>query len=251
MLGIERRQQIMEKLNNEQKVYVAELAKLFNVTEETIRRDLEKLESKDLLRRSYGGAVLSEHTREDISFLKRNAIMSENKQIIAIKAAALVHDGDSLMVDASTTCLALLARLQQKKNLTIITHSARILHDYFASPHRLISTGGTLRANSCALVGHIAQETIQRYNVDLAFISCKGLSKERGIMESNEDESVLKEYMAVQANRTILLVDHTKFNQTAFVHSFDFDRIQTIVTDEPVSSGWRTLLEKKHIDLLD
>ena len=59
MLGIERRQQIMEKLNNEQKVYVAELAKLFNVTEETIRRDLEKLESKDLLRRSYGGAVLS------------------------------------------------------------------------------------------------------------------------------------------------------------------------------------------------
>lgn len=70
-------------------------------------------------------------------------------------------------------------------------------------------------------------------------------------MESNEDESVLKECMAVQAHRTILLADHTKFNQTAFVHSFDFDRIQTIVTDEPVSSGWRTLLEKKHIDLLD
>ena len=177
--------------------------------------------------------------------------MSENKQIIASKAAALVHDGDSLMIDASTTCLALLARLQQKKDLTIITNSARILHDYFSSPHRLISTGGTLRKNSCALVGHIAQGTLRHYNVDLAFISCKGLSKERGIMESNEDESVLKECMASQADRTILLADHTKFSQTAFVHSFDFDRIQTIVTDEPVSSGWRTLLEKKHIDLLD
>ena len=127
----------------------------------------------------------------------------------------------------------------------------RILHDYFSSPHRLISTGGTLRKNSCALVGHIAQGTLRHYNVDLAFISCKGLSKERGIMESNEDESVLKECMASQADRTILLADHTKFSQTAFVHSFDFDRIQTIVTDEPVSSGWRTLLEKKHIDLLD
>ena len=251
MFGIERRRQIMEKLNQEQKVYVSELAKIFKVTEETIRRDLEKLESKDLLRRSYGGAVLSEHTREDISFVKRNTMMSENKQFIAEKAAALVHDGDSLMVDASTTCLALLSHLLQKKDLTIITNSVRILHDHIASPYHLISTGGSLRSSSCALVGTAAQDTLKHYNVDLAFFSCKGLDKERGIMESNEDEGVLMKTMAMQAKRSVLLVDHSKFNQTAFVHALDFNQIQTLVTDEPVSSGWRTLLEKERIELID
>ena len=88
MLGIERRRKIMDKLNEERKVYVSELAKLFGVTEETIRRDLEKLEGKDLLRRSYGGAVLNEHTNDDISFVKRSTILSENKQAIAERALA-------------------------------------------------------------------------------------------------------------------------------------------------------------------
>ena len=92
MLGIERRRKIMERLNQDNKVYVADLSKFFNVTEETIRRDLEKLENQDLLRRSYGGAVLNEHTSEDLSFVKRTTINSEDKEIIAEKAAALIGD---------------------------------------------------------------------------------------------------------------------------------------------------------------
>ena len=251
MLGIERRRRIMEKLNEEQKVYVSELAKLFGVTEETIRRDLEKLEGKDLLRRSYGGAVLNEHTSDDISFVKRSTILSENKRTIAGRAARLVHDGDTIMVDASTTCLALIGELQRHKNLTIITNSVRVVHDFLQGPFHLISTGGTLRPDSCALVGDVTLQTLRRYNVDLALISCKGLEREKGVMESNDAEGTIKECMATQAKRVILLADHTKFGKTAFVHSFDFDRINAIVTDEPMTTSWRDFLEKKHVERID
>ena len=110
MLGIERRRKIMDKLNEERKVYVSELAKLFGVTEETIRRDLEKLEGKDLLRRSYGGAVLNEHTNDDISFVKRSTILSENKQAIAERAARLVSDGDTIMVPLNDRARALVEK---------------------------------------------------------------------------------------------------------------------------------------------
>ena len=114
MLGIERRQKIMEELVQNRKVYVGDLSKIFKVTEETIRRDLEKLEKQDLLSRSYGGAVLKEHTSEDLSFIKRTSINNSDKELIAQKAEALINDGDTLMVDASTTCLALLQHLRQK-----------------------------------------------------------------------------------------------------------------------------------------
>ena len=251
MLGIERRQRIMEKLTAEQKVYVSELATLFGVTEETIRRDLEKLESKDLLRRSYGGAVLAEHTGDDISFVKRSTIESISKQRIAEKAARLVRDGDSIMVDSSTTCLALLAKLQTKKDLTIITNSVRIVHDFLAAPFTLISTGGRLRANSCALVGSDTIAMLNRYNVDLALLSCKALDKERGIMESNEAESLVKERMASQARRRILLADHTKLGRTALVRSFGFDAVNTLVTDEPVDESWREFLARENVELVD
>ena len=120
MLGIERRQKIMEYLTSDRKVYVADLSKLLKVTEETVRRDLEKLETQDLLRRSYGGAVLNEHTSEDLSFLKRNSINNTDKQAIAKKAEFLVNDNDTLMVDSSTTCLTLLHQLKSKKELDLV-----------------------------------------------------------------------------------------------------------------------------------
>ena len=90
MLGLERRQKIMEKLVAERKVYVSELAKLYQVTEETIRRDLEKLEGQNLLRRSYGGAIIADSTSEDLSYVKRSGLNSESKLAIDNKASSLI-----------------------------------------------------------------------------------------------------------------------------------------------------------------
>ena len=142
MLGIERRREIMKLLNQHQKVYVQDLSKLFDVTDETIRRDLEKLEQQNLVKRCYGGAVINDHTSQDISFLKRIDINNSNKVYIAKKAEHLINDGDTLMVDASTTCLALLRYLKDKKDLTIITNSIRLINEFVNSDFKIISTGG-------------------------------------------------------------------------------------------------------------
>ena len=250
MLGIERRRKIMERLKLDRKVYVSDLSKLFSVTEETIRRDLEKLEQQDLLHRSYGGAVLNEHTNENLSFIKRTSTNSADKEYIAEKAAALIHNGDTIMVDSSTTCLALLPQIKHKKHLTIITNSVRLVNDFVNFPFTMISSGGVLRAHSFALTGAVACSTLRKYYVDFAFISCKGIDRSRGIMESNEEESSIKQIMIDQATRTVLMADHSKFNSTAFIKTCDFSPINTIVTDCNPGDAWDDFLAKQQVQLI-
>ena len=250
MLGIERRRKIMERLNLDKRVYVNELSTFFHVTEETIRRDLEKLESQDLLRRSYGGAVLNEHTNEDLSFIKRTTINSGDKSVIADKAISLIEDGDTIMIDSSTTCLALMQHLKQKRDLTIITNSIRLINDFVNSPFTMISSGGVLRANSFALTGASACDTLRKYYVDVSIISCKGLDREKGLMESNEAESSIKQIMLQQAKRTILLADHSKFSKTAFIKTCDFSDLAAIVTDINPGEVWAEFLAKQQVRLI-
>lgn len=251
MLGLERRQKIMEKLRLEQKVYVSELAKLFKVTEETIRRDLEKLEAQDLLRRSYGGAMLTERTNEDLSYARRSNINSESKLAIAQKAVPLISSGDTVMVDASTTCYALLQQLRNRKQLTVITNSVRVMNDFAGSDFTLICTGGDLRPNSCALTGPLACRGLAGYYVDFALISCKGLDQQKGLMESNESEGEIKTQMMQQARKTILLADHSKWGKTAFVRFAGFEEIETLVTDIPPAPDWQQFLAEKEVRLID
>ncbi|MBP2655538.1 MAG: transcriptional regulator, DeoR family [Firmicutes bacterium] len=250
MLAIERRQNIVERIRKEQKVHVSNLSQLFSVTEETIRRDLEKLENEGILTRTYGGAVLSQHTNEDLPFPTRTSMNHEIKQAIAQKAADLINDGDTIMVDASTTCLELIYSLKGKKNLTIITNSVKIAHDFIGSNPTIISTGGTLRAHSLALTGPIAHSTIKNYYVDMAIISCKGLSLDKGMMESNEPEGDLKKSMIKQAAKVILLADHTKFNKTAFIKLFGFENVDYVITDIEPDSEWIDLFQKHSIQVL-
>ncbi len=250
MLAVERRKHIMEKLQQEGKVYVPELSRTFEVTEETVRRDLEKLEKEGLLRRSYGGAILEERTNEDLSFVKRSSINSNLKEIIGKQAAALIQDGDTIMMDSSTTCLALLRSLSGRSGLTIITNSIRLAYDFTNSPFHIISTGGSLRANSFALTGPITHSSLEKYHVDFAAFSCKGIDMKRGIMESNEEESIVKQTMIEQAKKSILLVDHTKFDRIAFTTTCNFSHISTIVTDRPPGREWMDFLEDKQVELI-
>ena len=251
MLAIERRQLIIDKIKQDKKVYVSELSQLFHVTEETVRRDLEKLEGEDLLRRSYGGAVLNEQkASEDLSFLKRSTINSESKAYIARQAQNLISEGDTIMVDSSTTCLALLHQLQNCQNITIITNSIRLAYDFSAAPFRIISTGGTLRANSMALTGAATCQALQRYYADIALLSCKGIDRQLGVMESNEEESVVKQVMLAQAKKALLLIDSSKFDKTAFVKTCDFNHIHTIVTDKRPEPAWLETLSQNQVELI-
>ncbi|MFF2014893.1 DeoR/GlpR family DNA-binding transcription regulator [Paenibacillus sp. NPDC058177] len=250
MLAAERRKKIIDLVHQDKRVLVSDLSRMFEVTEETIRRDLEKLEKDGIVSRTYGGAMLNRHTNEDLPFVTRNALNTEIKRSIALKALDLINDGDTLMVDPSSTAFEFLKLLETKSNLTIITNSVNILHDFANSGMNIISTGGSLRYRSLSLVGPVAHDTIQRYNVDTAVISCKAIDLDKGVTDSNEPECELKKYMLRQADKVVLLADHTKFDKTAFSKLIELSNIDYLITDRRPSEVWLERLSRDNIELL-
>ncbi|MHA6529101.1 DeoR/GlpR family DNA-binding transcription regulator [Paenibacillus sp. BAC0078] len=250
MLAAERRKKIIDLVHQDKRVLVSDLSRMFEVTEETIRRDLEKLEKDGILSRTYGGAMLNRHTNEDLPFVTRGAINTDMKRNIALKALNLINDGDTLMVDPSSTSFEFLKLLESKHNLTVITNSINILHEFASSGMNIISSGGSLRHRSLSLVGPVAHDTIQRYNVDTAVISCKGIDLERGVTDSNEPECELKKYMLRQAEKVVLLVDHTKFDKTAFTKLADLGRVDVLITDRKPADIWLKRLAEENIEVL-
>ena len=176
MLALERRKLILDKLQAEKRVVVSELSQLYNVSEETIRRDLDKLEKEGLAIKSYGGAVINEDISIDLPFNVRKNQNVSGKQKMAEIAASLVNDGDHIFLDASTTAVFVAKALKGKERLTVITNSLEILLELAdVSGWNIISTGGVMKEGYLAFLGSKTDESIRSYYVDKVIISCKAL----------------------------------------------------------------------------
>lgn len=233
MLPAERKQNIQEIIINEKKVHVNKLSGLFNVTQETIRKDLEKLEQDGLITKTYGGAILNENkTHEDPSFLKRTKKNLEAKKIIASKMLPYIKDGYTIMADSSSTVLELLKICKEKKHLTIVTNSIEVLNNLLNSSINIILTGGTFSYNTMSLIGPISESAINKYNVDLTLISCKGLNINKGFTDSNESEVIIKKAMIHQANKTFLLIDSSKLGKISFIKLLESNKLDYVVSDK-------------------
>jgi len=252
VLAIERRQKIMAMLNENKSVLVPELAKLFNVTEETIRRDLEKLEKEGLLKRTYGGAVLVENYNVDIPFEFRNVTNIEGKKQIALSLIKYIEDGDTLVMDSSTSALQVAKLLKTKKKITVITNSEQIINELkvFEDTIKVISTGGTLRNKSLSLVGPIAEQTLRSLNANKAIISCKGFDIEKGFTESNELEAQVKKLMIEIADKVYMIADHTKMNKTALVNIATLDDVDFIFTDKILPPSQENAIKEKNVEIV-
>lgn len=251
MLAIERRREILARLTANGKVLVAELAKDFDVTEETIRRDLEKLDKEGLVSKTYGGAVSKHNAAIDLPYNVRESANVEQKQTIARIVADLIEDGERIMVDSSSTALYVIKKIKEKKNLTVITNSVKILLELADKPDwTVLSTGGILKKNSLSLTGSSAEKMIRSYHVDTAICSCKGLDTELGITDSNENDSLIKQAMFQSAERRILALDTEKFDKKSFVKVGDFSDLDLIVTDSAPAEKWIGFCEERSLKLI-
>ena len=242
---------IRHKVETEGEVFVTELSELYDVTEETIRRDLEKLKNEGVVTRTFGGAVLNTVNHKDhIHFFKRKSINIEEKRKIASMAVKAMPEMRTLMADNSTTVMEAMKLLKNKNNITTITFSAQIFQELDGAEMRVISTGGRYDEDTLSFQGNLAIDSISKYNVDVVFLSCKGLSFEGGLMDSTEGEAFLKSEMAKRANTVVLLADHTKFERTAFVQFLDWDQVTYLVTDERPSDQWVEFCKEKEITLI-
>ena len=220
-----RLEHIREQVKNEKKVTVSELSKIYKVTEETIRRDLEKLEKEGFLTRTFGGAVLnSASQKEHIHFYKRTSINQKEKAKIAQLFKEVLDQKRTIAADASTTVMEAIRLLKANRNITVLSSSTEIFREMTGSEIHILSTGGVFNEDSLSLQGNLAKENIRRYHVDLALLSCKGLDMDKGIMDSSEREADVKTEMVKQALEVALLADHTKFERTAFVQFLERKR---------------------------
>ena len=237
------------KLQAERRVVVSELSQLYDVSEETIRRDLEKLVNEGVAIKSYGGAVINENANLEVPFNIRKNYNVIGKQKIAEQIAAMVKDGESLMLDASSTAVYIAKALKEKKNLTVITNSIEIIVELMDMPEwKVLSTGGLSREGSFALVGPQTDKMLKSYHVDKAVISCKGFDLESGITDSDELHANNKITMLGAAGKKILAVDKSKFDKTAFTAIGALDDITTVVTDEEPDRRWLQAFEEAGIE---
>lgn len=251
MLAIERRSEILAKLQAERKVVVNDLSQIYQVTEETIRRDLEKLENEGLAKKTYGGAVLNESFNIDLPYTVRKKANVGSKQQIAANIVDMIEDGDHIMLDASSTALFIAKRMKDKKNITVITNSVEILLELSdRTGWKILSTGGRLKEGGLALVGYQAERMISTFHVDYAIFSCKGIDIDHGLTDANESDAQIKKMISRAAKKRILAVDHSKFDRISFTQVCDLEDIDMVVTDTVPDERWRQALAAAGIELV-
>ena len=251
MLAIERRNAILEKLQVERRVVVSELSALYDVSEETIRRDLDKLENDGYAIKSYGGAVINENSNLDLPYNVRKNTNVLGKQKIASLISEMIHDGDNIMLDASSTAVAIAKAIKNKKDLTVITNSLEIALELIETPGcNVISTGGVATGSSFALVGSVTDKTIRSFYVDKAIIPCKGINMYAGFTESDERHANNKASMFYMAKTKILAIDSSKFDKIAFAKIGDLREISKIVTDKKPEEEWLQKFEELGVECI-
>lgn len=233
MLPVDRHTEILRMLDSSNVVKVSDLSGRFKVSEETVRRDLEHLEQDGVVRRIYGGAVRVSGRAMELSFQKRQTRNLEQKRRIAHLAKDLIADGESVLMDSSTSCLEL-ARSLPHMQVKVLTNSVTTVMELAEKGVQVMSTGGTLRQNNLSFVGPIAERSLEGYYVDKVFLSCRGITLREGPTDASDLEVELKRKMLRAARRVIFLIDSSKFGQVGFCSIAGLREVHTIVTDAKV-----------------
>ena len=250
MLAAERRRIISERLQAAGRVMVSELNGEFGVSEETIRRDLEWLENAGVAKRTYGGAVPSGGGKAPPPYAIRKNTNTEGKLAIAQLAAALVQEGDAVMVDESSTAYYTVQALRTVRDLTVITNSLEILRLAGEKTEwHVISTGGSLLWDVMAQVGRHALETISSYHAKWAFLSCRGVNTQLGIADSSDEIVQVKQAMVRSSDHAVLLADYRKFDRPGFTVLGPLELADHVITDREPPEEWKTRFEERGIAL--
>ncbi|GGH21114.1 DeoR/GlpR family DNA-binding transcription regulator [Paenibacillus segetis] len=236
MLVAERYEKIVQLVNDRGSIRVTELSELCSVTEETIRRDLDRLEHTGRLKRSHGGAVSIKETQLEVPYFEREITRSEEKKRIAEEAVKLISENDKILLDASTSAWYM-AKIMPDMPMTVLTNSVKVVTELSTKEKiDVISIGGRLSPRSLSFVGPLAEKSLVSFHVDKLFFSCKGVHLDRGISESGELQARLKQQMMGMADQIILLADASKFGVQAFSQVTDLAQVDLIISDKSLSS---------------
>ena len=226
MLALERHRRLIDLLNKQGGVRTAEVARRLGVTEETVRRDFEKLEAEGVLLRSHGGAVRLESTRREFPVEEREEQNAAAKNRIAQAAVRRIRPGQTILFDASTTALQV-ARLLPDAPLTVLTNALQTALALVEKPSIHVTLlGGALMSASRSCTGWPAEQMLELFRIDTAYISCRGLDATRGPSEATEEQARLKRCIVERAEEVCLMADASKAGVSSsffFARNSDLD----------------------------
>ena len=248
MFALERQKHILEVLREEGSVSVNRLSKALSVTEETIRRDLEKLEKEDALMRTHGGAIPVDN--QEMPLEKRKQTNTAIKEKLARAAIRFILPGDTVFLDASTTTFFIARELKKMKKVTVVTNSLRILNELADVPDiKVISIGGLVSRNQ-SLVGSQAVNCIkENYYVNKMFFSSRGISINAGILESNEQECAIKQCMVANAKSKFYMFDRSKVGRLGLAKLAKFEEINHVIAEKNFSEELREKFNEYNIEI--
>lgn len=217
MLKYERHEIIMKFLEDRKSATMKELAAVLYVSEASVRRDIEQLSAKGLVRRVYGGVVLAERVGS-VPVNLRDSEHSAVKSELAMRATALVNDGDTIILDASSTVRRMIKYLSGKRDIILVTNNVRILEDaatlgLVARGFKVYSTGGAFLSDEYAFAGYAAGEFIKSINADKVFFSAQGISEDGEISDYSEEQTVLRRIMLERSKEKYFLCDSSKIGK--------------------------------------
>lgn len=246
MLAMERMQYILDVLKNNKIVQVSDLSKEINVTEETIRRDLEKLEKQELIFRVHGGAYLREGYGNETTVAVREKIFKTEKSRLAAQCMKFVHEQDSIMLDCSTTAIYIARELGLlKKKLTVITNSLSVAKELEKQEQiRMIMIGGERKSRTNSFYGTVAEHALNYYFADKVFISSAGISLEAGMTDYTEDEASVRRKMIERAKECFYVADITKIGRIAVNTIGGIEQMTHLISDQLFDRKEPKLLEE-------
>lgn len=229
-----RRQRIIGLLRDQGSVQVAELSEMFDVSSQTVRKDLDFLCNRGLAERSYGGAISSEiiSAASEPAVDAKRVINVEEKQRIGRRAAEMVQPGDSIVLDSGTTAMAIATHLPDIEDITVVSNDFGVLSILARKANiQVVMLGGLLRRRNMALYGGQTIDALSDLHVDKLFLGVDGFDLERGITTHYEPEAILNRKMVSVAKSVIAVTDSSKFGRTCLHRIIGVGEISALVTD--------------------
>ncbi|XEC96476.1 DeoR/GlpR family DNA-binding transcription regulator [Paenibacillus tarimensis] len=234
--GQRRRERIMTLLKQQGRVSIQEIVDRFDCSEATARRDLEVMERTEPLIRTIGGAMYSGmNPVRELPFAEKTGISYLEKERIALKAAALIEEGDVIGLSGGTTNYLLAKLLKTRKGITVVTNAVNIAMELAGSDIQVVVTGGIMRHNSFELCGPLGEGMVGQLHIGKMFIGVDGVSAESGITTYSEQEAQIAKALMSRSSDTYAVFDHTKVGKSSLFTIGTLSRLRAFITDEPLS----------------
>jgi len=249
--GTDRQLQILQLVERQQRISVADICATFEVSEATARRDLETLAAEGKVQRVHGGAIAVEQAPPELPILERENEQADEKVRIGHATAELIADNETVFLGSGTTVLEAAKNLRDRKNLTVITNSLPVLNTLAGIKEiTVISLGGMLRDSELSFIGHITEQTLAEVRVDKVVMGTRGISLEHGLTNDYLQETLTDRAILKIGREVIIVADHTKVNRVSTVLLAPLDVMHTFVTDAMADSVFIQSLNKRRIKVV-